>query len=179
MNDENDKYFLLSVAVVLGLGLAVLSYFCGGEIMKYIALKITCFVFICVFLVFTAIFLGIILFSSKNTATNKDFAIITSQGIEDLKFDKDSVFLLNENSDAIPPNCKNIIVLKNEIKESDFFKTKLNETELLNLYITQKDTKIELSVLNSYKEKLCFYLCKDASILLTDFTENNKCEDTK
>ena len=70
MNDENERHFLFGIAIVFGIALAVVAYFCGigDEDMK--CLKVVSFILICGFAIFFCVFLGFLLFGkSKNTDT--------------------------------------------------------------------------------------------------------------
>lgn len=73
MNDENDKYFLFSVAVVLGLGLSFLAVFCGDYMMKKANGDIVLTIIISIVFVLLCILVLVISRYTKENSGNKEW----------------------------------------------------------------------------------------------------------
>ena len=76
MSDENDSHFLFAIAVIFGLALAVLAYFCGEEFMKI--LKIILYIGSVILAICVFAFLGILFFAKPNNNDTKTWFVYSS-----------------------------------------------------------------------------------------------------
>lgn len=72
MNDENYRHFLFSLTIVFSLGITILAFFCGDDIMKTLGVKITVFIALCIQLIIFLTCLGFIFFSNKDSRELKN-----------------------------------------------------------------------------------------------------------
>lgn len=114
MKNEDYRYFLFSVVLVFSIGIAILAYFCGGEMMKCDKLKVVFFIAFIVLMICFLIAIGFLLFdTTKANSTNAQKFWYTYSDSYELPKDTEKLFF-NDSISAIsnPLNLENLKIVE-------------------------------------------------------------------